>query len=128
MKKIVIDLDGTLTMGTNDDYINQPVNSSVVNALRKYKNMGFIIVISTARNMRTHNGNIGKINLHTLPVILSWLSSNNIPFDEILVGKPWCGDEGFYVDDKAIRPSEFSNLSQAEISEILEYEALQRKK
>lgn len=126
MKKIIIDLDGTLTKGTADDYVNQPVNSSVVNTLRDYKKLGFTVVISTARNMRTYEGNIGKINLHTLPDIISWLNRNDIPFDEILVGKPWCGDDGFYVDDKAIRPSEFSNLSQAEIDELLQFEVLFR--
>lgn len=128
MKKIIIDLDGTLTKGTAEDYVNQPINSSVVNALRDYKKLGFTVVISTARNMRTYEGNIGKINLHTLPDIISWLNRNDIPFDEILVGKPWCGDDGFYVDDKAIRPSEFSNLSQAEIGELLEFEVLFRGK
>ena len=37
------------------------------------------------------------------------------------MGKPWCGHEGFYVDDKAIRPSEFLALSRAEITELLNF-------
>jgi len=61
--------------------------------------------------MRTYEGNIGLINANTLPIIHDWLTRHKIPFDEILVGKPWCGFEGFYVDDKTIRPSEFVNLS-----------------
>lgn len=48
--------------------------------------MGFSIVIMTARNMRTFDGNIGKINIHTLPVIIDWLNENNIPYDEVIVG------------------------------------------
>ena len=52
-------------------------------------------------------GQIGKINANTLPLILDWLAQHEIPYDEIHVGKPWCGTEGFYVDDKAVRPSEF---------------------
>ncbi|HFM3195463.1 TPA: capsular biosynthesis protein, partial [Escherichia coli] len=47
---------------------------------------------------------------------------NNIPYDEIIVGKPWCGTNGFYVDDKAIRPSEFISLSETEIAELLDKE------
>ncbi|HFM3427384.1 TPA: capsular biosynthesis protein, partial [Escherichia coli] len=43
---------------------------------------------------------------------------NNVPYDEIYVGKPWCGHEGFYVDDKAIRPNEFVNLSYNEIKKL----------
>jgi capsule biosynthesis phosphatase len=69
--------------------------------------------------MRTYEGNVGKINIHTLPVITKWLTEHDVPFDEILVGKPWCGNEGFYVDDKALRPDEFTRLSFEEISELL---------
>ncbi|HAN9697662.1 TPA: capsular biosynthesis protein, partial [Escherichia coli] len=76
----------------------------------------------TARNMRTYKENIGKINIHTLPVIIDWLNENRVPYDEVIVGKPWCGDEGFYVDDRAIRPSELCNMTLEEISNMLEQE------
>ncbi|HDV1602157.1 TPA: capsular biosynthesis protein, partial [Escherichia coli] len=66
--------------------------------------------------------NIGLINKNTLPIIINWLDENNIPYDEIYVGKPWCGHEGFYVDDKAIRPSEFINKTYEEIVELLRKE------
>lgn len=87
-----------------------------------YKELGYTITIFTARNMNTFSGNIGKINVHTMPVIIDWLNRNNIPYDEIIVGKPWCGTNGFYVDDKAIRPSEFISLSETEIAELLDKE------
>ncbi|HBC7113125.1 TPA: capsular biosynthesis protein, partial [Escherichia coli] len=66
----------------------------------------------------TYNSNIGKITAVTLPIIVEWLEKNNVPYDEIYVGKPWCGHEGFYVDDKAIRPNEFVNLSYNEIKKL----------
>ncbi|UKA06986.1 capsular biosynthesis protein [Photobacterium damselae subsp. damselae] len=122
MKKLVMDLDGTLTMLNTSDYSNVLPRESVVNKLNEYKNMGYSITIFTARNMRTYEGNIGKINIHTLPIITEWLDKNNIPYDEIIVGKPWCGHEGFYVDDRAIRPSEFAELSSDEISLIFDKE------
>jgi capsule biosynthesis phosphatase len=53
------------------------------------------------------------------PVILAWLARHDVPFDELYVGKPWCGTEGFYVDDKAVRPSEFLALSPDEIAALL---------
>ena len=34
-----------------------------------FSKKGFDIVIHTSRNMRTYNGNIGYINLNTIPVI-----------------------------------------------------------
>lgn len=119
MKKIVIDLDGTLTMDAETSYSEKPLNREVIEACRKYKQLGFEIIISTSRNMRTYGGNIGKINVHTLPTIITWLEEHNVPYDEIHLGKPWCGFDGFYVDDKAIRPSEFAKLSYDEIKEVL---------
>lgn len=119
MKRIIIDLDGTLTIDAETGYPDKPVNEEILDACRNYKKMGFEIVISTSRNMRTYQGNIGKINSHTLPVIIEWLQQHNVPYDEIYVGKPWCGFEGFYVDDKSIRPSEFATMSYDEIKGLL---------
>lgn len=119
MKNIVIDLDGTLTIDSDVPYADKPVNHEVVIQLNKYKEMGFNITIFTSRNMRTYEGNVGKINVHTLPAIIEWLEKHGVPYDEIQVGKPWCGFDGFYIDDKSIRPSEFASNSYEEIQEIL---------
>ena len=100
MKNIVIDLDGTLTIDSDVSYNDKPVNISVLQALKNYKKLGFKIIVFTARNMRTYQGNLGEINIHTLPGIINWLDKNEVPYDEVIVGKPWCGFEGFYVDDK----------------------------
>ena len=35
------------------------------------------------------------------------------------MGKPWGGKGGFYVDDKAIRPDEFTSLTYEEILSIV---------
>jgi capsule biosynthesis phosphatase len=122
VKKLIVDLDGTLTLGNTSDYKNVLPNKELINRLQTYKIDGFTIVISTARNMRTHEGNVGKINIHTLPIIIEWLDKHEVPYDEVLVGKPWCGHEGFYIDDRAIRPSEFNTLSFEEITTLIEKE------
>jgi capsule biosynthesis phosphatase len=120
MQRLVLDLDGTLT---EDDpalaYPDKRPNLPLVEQLRRYKAAGFTIIIQSARNMRTHQGNIGLINAQTLPVIIDWLRRHDIPFDEVHIGKPWCGTEGFYVDDRAIRPDEFVRLSLAEIHALI---------
>ena len=87
---------------------------------RTNKENGFEIIISTSRNIRTYEGNVGKINANTLPIIIKWLDKNSVPYDEIYVGKPWCGIEGFYIDDKAVRPSELVNMSYDEIVALLD--------
>lgn len=122
MKKLIVDLDGTLTQANTSDYKNVLPREDVINQLVEYKSIGFDIIISTARNMRTYEGNVGKINIHTLPTIVDWLEKHNVPYDEILVGKPWCGHEGFYIDDRAIRPSEFATMTLDEINHMLEDE------
>lgn len=122
MKKLVVDLDGTITLADTNDYANVAPNLAVIEQLQHYKELGFTITISTARNMRTYQGNVGMINIHTLPTITQWLDKHHVPYDEILVGKPWCGHDGFYIDDRAIRPSEFASLSLNEINALLEKE------
>tara|TARA_B100000941_G_C27980475_1_gene290785 strand:- start:43 stop:408 length:366 start_codon:yes stop_codon:yes gene_type:complete len=120
MKKIVIDLDNTITLGDNIDYKIVSPNLDVINMMKNYKNKGFTICIFTARNMRTYSGNLKKISENTLPIIVKWLKKYDVPYDEIIIGKPWCGDEGFYVDDKAIRPNEFLNLTYKQIIELVD--------
>ncbi|EMN7332559.1 HAD-IIIC family phosphatase [Vibrio vulnificus] len=122
MKRLIVDLDGTITIADTSNYREVSPNIEVINKLHEYKNQGFLITISTARNMRTHEGNIGKINIHTLPVITEWLDKHDVPYDEVLVGKPWCGHEGFYIDDRAIRPSEFTTLSLNQINALIDKE------
>lgn len=118
MKNIIFDIDDTICTTVNGQYSKSQVNEDVVKGIIKYKALGFNIILSTSRNMRTYEGNVGKINVNTLPVLIEWLNKNNIPYDEIYMGKPWCGTEGFYVDDKAIRPDEFVKLSYEEIIDL----------
>lgn len=123
MPTIVMDLDGTLTV---DDaalpYPDRAPNLPVVRKLREYRAQGFGIAISTARNMKTHAQSVGKINAHTLPIIIEWLKRHDIPYDEIYVGKPWAEAGGFYVDDRCVRPSEFVSLTHAEVLALTEAE------
>lgn len=120
MKRLIIDLDGTITKENPCiAYKDKEPNIEVISRIRQYQEMGFTIVIHTARNMRSFNDCIGKINAHTLPTIIEWLKRHQVPYDEIYIGKPWCGTEGFYVDDRAIRPSEFISLSHEEVSALI---------
>lgn len=120
MKRLVFDLDNTLTRHDSAaSYSEKSPNLPMIEKLREYKAAGFEIIIHTARNMQTYANSIGKINANTLPIIIGWLTEHNIPFDEIHVGKPWCGHEGFYIDDRAIRPSEFISMSLEQIQTVL---------
>lgn len=125
-KKIIIDLDDTMSYNVDGNYSTARVDLSILEVLNVYRSKGFLIAINTSRNMRTYNGNVGLINANTLPVIIDWLRSNNVPYDEVYVGKPWCGDGGFYVDDKAIRPAEFVKYKYEELLELIEKDKLRK--
>ena len=120
MKILVVDLDETIALRVNKEpYIKCKPNIPLIKKLTEYKKNGFKICIYSSRNMRTYNSNIGLINKNTLPEILNWLNMHNVPYDEVLIGKPWCGFDGFYIDDKAIRPSEFIDYSYDEINYLI---------
>jgi capsule biosynthesis phosphatase len=118
MNKIIIDLDNTICTTVDGDYSTACPNLPVIEKIREFKSKGFAIAIHTSRNMRTFNGNIGLINARTLPIIIEWLEKNNVPYDEIYTGKPWCGPNGFYVDDKAVRPDEFATMSYSDLCNL----------
>lgn len=119
MKRLVIDLDRTIAGEKTTTYEDVEADMEIVARMRDYKAMGFEIVIHTSRNMRTFENSLGKIVANTVPVVIDWLKRHDIPYDEIWVGKPWCGTEGFYVDDRAIRPDEFKSMSHEEIIRLI---------
>lgn len=122
-KSVVLDLDGTLTVeGSAARYQDVLPRMEMLERVRRFAADGYRITILTSRNMRTFNNSIGRINAETLPVVIEWLRRHDVPFHELHVGKPWCGPGGFYVDDKAVRPSEFLSLDSARIIELLERE------
>jgi len=125
-KVIVIDIDGTLTLGKKNDesYETVRVSESLKQRLIHLKSEEYWIILYTSRNMRTHGGNIGQIMKHTAPTLINWLSINEIPYDELHFGKPWCGHDGFYVDDRAIRPREFVEKSMEDLRALIAQDQL----
>ena len=116
----IFDIDGTLCpiKGKEERYEDLVPYKEMVEKIREYKEQGARIVLFTSRNMNTYQGNIGMINANTAKVILNWLEKWDIPCDEIYYGKPWPGHNGFYVDDRTVRPDEFLNKSVDELKEI----------
>ena len=121
-KVIVVDIDGTLTLGKRDidSYSTVRVSESLKKRLIQLKLDEYWIILYTSRNMRTHGGNIGAIMKHTAPTLINWLAENEIPYDELHFGKPWCGHNGFYIDDRAIRPREFLENTMEELQVLVE--------
>jgi capsule biosynthesis phosphatase len=100
-KRICFDLDNTLVSFptiTNDYTSVKPIEKNI-NFLKYLKGFGNTIIIYTARRMKTHNGNIGKINSDIGKITFETLDKFNIPYDEIYFGKPYAD---FYIDDLAL--------------------------
>ena len=116
----IFDIDGTLCpiKKKEEKYEDLVPYIDVVNKLRYYHNNGAKIILFSSRNMNSYNGNIGLINKNTAKILLNWLEKWNIPYDEIIYGKPWPGHKRFYVDDRTIRPDEFINCSVDEMNDL----------
>jgi len=114
---LVLDVDGTIcpTRPEGVEYADLPVLAENVEQIRRYQERGYYLIYYTARQVRTHEGNQGKILAHTIPVLVDWLQRNKVPFDELYVGKPWPGPHGFYVDDRTVPPEVFRRLTDHEI-------------
>lgn len=118
--KLIFDIDGTICPIKRKDgkYEDLIPDSEMVKKIRWYKDQGAQIVFFTSRNMNSYNGNIGKINANTAKIIISWLDKWNIPYDEIIYGKPWPGHFGLYIDDRTVRPDEFLEYNIDELIDI----------
>ena len=117
---LVVDIDGTLcpVKQPNEEYADLLPHKDMITQLREYRENGARIVLFTSRNMNSYNGSIGLINANTAKVLLHWLDKWDVPYDEIIYGKPWPGLKGFYVDDRAVRPDEFLKYSYEELAAI----------
>lgn len=116
----IFDIDGTLcpVKAKEERYEDLIPYQEMVEKLRYYKENGAKIVLFTSRNMNSYHGNMGVINKNTAKVLLEWLDKWEIPYDEILYGKPWPGHKGFYVDDRSVRPDEFLKYTTEELEEL----------
>lgn len=102
--RVCFDLDGTLVthpQKTGDYSTVMPIQRNI-NYARYLKSQGHIIILHTARRMKTHDGNMGAVLKDCAQITFQTLERFGIPYDEIYFGKPYAD---FYVDDKAVSAS-----------------------
>ena len=104
---IVIDVDDTILTTENRDYPNSKPIVQVIEKLREARSKDWRIILHTARGMGRSNGNIELVREAVIDEITSFCCKWNIPYDEIIIGKPWAA---MYVDDKAVTPMEFATM------------------
>jgi capsule biosynthesis phosphatase len=99
--RFVFDLDGTLVTPpkTHGDYSSvEPVEQNIA-LVRSLKTAGHYIIVWTARGSERHRGNIGAIVAAVGKVTLDTLERFQIPYDELLFGKPHADA---YIDHRAV--------------------------
>jgi len=103
---MVIDLDGTLTIDDPlQSYANKAPREEVIQCIRRLDTIGYKIIISTARRMKTHSNDSAKVIADIGDTTISWLKKHNVPFHGLQFGKPYA-DNGYYVDDRSLQPEE----------------------
>lgn len=118
-QSIVVDLDNTITIeDPSVSYAEKLPNLDIIAKLHDYKKQGFKIIINTARRMKTHKNDESLILKDVGQDTLTWLKKNNVPYDGLKFGKPFA-ENGFYVDDKSVRPSEFLEMSSEELLNLV---------
>jgi len=112
--RFCFDIDGVIAeiRQPHQAYSEVRVISGAREYLRQLRSEGHIVILNTARHMKTTNGNVAKVIAKEGKNLLDWLEKHDIEYDEILFGKPWAD---VYVDDNAIRFSSWSELSSEDI-------------
>ena len=108
--KFCFDLDNTLVTFPKvpDDYTTVEPIFENVSMVRHLKSLGHYIIVYTARGMKSRFNNVGKIIKDLGQITLETLQKFEIPYDEIVFGKP---NADYYIDDLAI--SSYDNLEKA---------------
>lgn len=116
--RIAFDLDKTIChlKKPNEKYEDVIPLPGAVETIQELKKSGWYIVISTARNMRTFEHNVGKVNAIQTKIIVDWLTKWEIPFDELWV-KPHVS---YFVDDKAIEFTSWNKFKKDLPKRIIE--------
>lgn len=108
-KIFCFDLDNTLVSYPliKKDYDSVKPIYKNIKLLKYLKSLGNKIIIYTARRMKTYDGDVSKVIDDIGNLTKNTLSKFNIPYDEIIFGKPYAD---FYIDDCAINA--FDNIEK----------------
>lgn len=100
-KRYCFDLDNTLVTfpKTPNDYSTVEPITKNIDFVRYLKRFGHTIILYTARRMKTHSGNVGKVLADIGRITFDTLAKFDIPYDEIYFGKP---EANVYIDDLAL--------------------------
>ena len=101
--RFCFDIDNTLVTYPTipNDYSTVKPIYKMINLLNYLKEQGHYIILHTARRMKTHDNNVGKVIKDIACVTINTLEKFNIYYDELIFGKPLAD---IYIDDRSLNP------------------------
>lgn len=126
-KVLIVDVDGTLCPVKPEglSYDDLTPDPGMCARLAELREQGWHITLFSSRGMRTYAGDLAAIMDNVFPPLVKWLDQHEIRYDEIRLAKPWPGHDGFYVDDRAVRPREFLTHSLEQLAELCDQDRIQ---
>ena len=100
--RFCFDLDNTLVSypEIEGDYGSVKPLQKNIDFLNFLHSQGHTIIVHTARRMKTHSGNVGKVQSDIGKITFDTLDRFGIKYDEIYFGKPYAH---FYIDDLSVK-------------------------
>jgi capsule biosynthesis phosphatase len=121
-KRLVVDLDDTISFTTNRDFENARPNVPLINKINRLYDEGWEIVIQTARgslSCATRKKANSKYGIQ----IVTWLMKHNVKYTYLTFEKLLAA---YYIDDKAITPEDFIELRIEKLHEGLSGSLVER--
>ena len=115
--RIMIDLDGTICelRRPGQSYGEVAPVPGAIERIRELRAAGHYVIVATARNMKTCEGNLGRVLKNVGMITLEWLARHGVEFDEIYFGKP---NADLYIDDRAVRFASWNVLDERTVREL----------
>ena len=105
-KRIVCDIDDTISFCDDRDWENAKPNLPVIQKLKSMYDDGWEIYLYTARGSLSAKTPEDAEKKYS-DIITKWMDTHKVPFHKMMFGKPLAT---YYVDDKAITPDNFASL------------------
>lgn len=104
MKKLVIDIDGTICeQGPSHLYPMAKPIQAMIDKINRLHEEGWEIALWTARGM-AYNDHSSGADAFFRKMTEGWLERHGVKYHTLMFGKPTAT---YYIDDRAMKPEEF---------------------
>lgn len=106
-KRIICDIDDTISVTTNRDWENATPVTQVIDKINSLYDMGWEVWLFTARGQISCNGSLSARVSKYKKQIESWLKKHNVKYHKLSFQKELAT---YYIDDKSLTPEQFVSL------------------